>query len=244
MTERELIEDINDEITFSGALPYSLPEKEVKRIITNDTRYFYDNWRHAVESKYLLLPLELFQNQTFKKFRQILLPDCVQFVVDFKEAKGGSIFATIDRDFAEQKFIGSEIYLTPFIGESIMYRTVIFSFLDLTKSMLLDTIAYDYNKNTKLLGVVGRTPATAAVIKIWKKIDPDKLYDDEMFQRYVRAHAKVRLAHMLQTFNYTLPGDVTVNYQNIVTVAEKEMEDVRTMMKGENTPDWMYLYHQ
>ncbi|CAB4159505.1 hypothetical protein UFOVP699_241 [uncultured Caudovirales phage] len=244
MTEQELIADINDEITFSGALPYGLPEKEVKRIILNDSRYFWDNWRHAVESRYLLLPLELFQNSTFKKFRQIQLPDCVQFVVDFKEAKGGSIFATIDRDFAEQKFIGSEIFLTPFIGESIMYRTVMFSFLDLTKAMMLDTIAYDYNKNSKLLGVIGRTPKTNAVIRVFKKLDQDKLFEDEMFQRYVRAHAKVRLSHMLQTFNYTLPGGVTVNYQNIVTTAEKEMEAVNTMMKGENTPDWMYLTRQ
>jgi len=244
MTEQELIQDINDEITFSGALPYGLPEKELKRIIENDSRYFWDNWRHAVESRYLLLPLELFQNETFKKLRQIQLPDCVQFVVDFKEAKGGSIFGTIDRDFAEQKFIGAEIFLTPFIGESIMYRTVMFSFLDLTKAMMIDTIAYDYNKNSKLLGVIGRTPATNAVIRVFKKLDQDKLFEDEMFQRYVRAHAKVRLAHMLQTFNYTLPGGVTVNYQNIVTTAEKEMEDVKTMMKGENTPDWMYLTRQ
>lgn len=243
MSERELIEDINNEITFSGALPYSLPEKEIKRIILNDSRYFWDNWRHAVESKYLLLPRELFTNPTFKKFRQIQLPDCVQFVVDFKEAKGGSIFATIDRDFAEQKFIGSEIYLTPFIGESIMYRTVIFSFLDLTKAMMLDTIAYDYNKNTKLLGVIGRTPGTAAVLRVYKKLEQEKLFEDELFQRYVRAHAKVRLAHMLQTFNYTLPGDVTVNYQNITTTAEKEMDAVIAMMKGENTADWMFLTH-
>lgn len=243
MTERQLVEDINNEITFSGALPYSLPEKEIKRILENDSKYFWDNWRYAVESRYLMLPLELFNNPTFKKFRQIQLPDCVQFVVDFKEAKGGSIFATIDRDFAEQKFIGSEIYLTPFIGESIMYRTVLFSFLDLTKSMMIDTIAYDYNKNTKLLGVLGRTPATAGVLRVYKKLEQEKLYEDEMFQRYVRAHAKVRLAHMLQTFNYTLPGDVTVNYQNITTTAEKEMEDVKLMMKGENTPDWMLLTH-
>lgn len=241
MTESQLLTDINNEITFSGALPYSLPEKELKRILEIDTRYFWDNWRHAVESRYLLLPLELFNNQAFTKFRQIQLPDCVQFVVDFKEAKGGSIFATIDRDFAEQKFIGSEIYLTPFIGESIMYRTVIFSFLDLTKAMMIDTIAYDYNKNTKLLGVLGRTPKTSAVLRVYKKLEAEKLYEDEMFQRYVRAHAKVRLAHMLQTFNYTLPGDITVNYQNIVTTAEKEMEEVKAMMKGENTPDWMYL---
>jgi hypothetical protein len=244
MTEHELITDINNEITFSGALPYSLPEKEIKRIILNDSRFFWDNWRHAVESKYLLLPLELFDTPQFKKHRQIQLPDCVQFVVDFKEAKGGSIFATIDRDFAEQKFIGSEIYLTPFIGESIMYRTVIFSFLDLTKGLMIDTIAYDYNKNTKMLGVLGRTPKTNAVLRVYKKLDQDKLFEDELFQRYVRAHAKVRLAHMLQTFNYTLPGDVTVNYANIVTTAEKEMDAVTTMMKGENTPDWMFLYHQ
>jgi hypothetical protein len=244
MTEQELITDINDEITFSGALPYGLPEKEIKRIIENDSRYFWDNWRHAVESRYLLLPMELFKNPTFKKFRQIQLPDCVQFVVDFKEAKGGSIFGTIDRDFADQKFIGSEIFLTPFIGESIMYRTVMFSFLDLTKAMVLDTIAYDYNKNSKLLGVLGRTPATAAVVRVFKKLDYDKLFEDEMFQRYVRAHAKVRLSHMLQSFDYTLPGGVKVNYQNIVTVAEKEMEEVKTMMKGENTPDWMYLTRQ
>lgn len=244
MTEKELVEDINNEITFSGALPYSLPEKEIKRIILNDSRYFWDNWRHAVESRYILLPTDLFNTPQFKKARQIQLPDCVQFVIDFKEAKGGSIFATIDRDFSEQKFIGSEIYLTPFIGESIMYRTVIFSFLDLTKSMMIDSIAYDYNKNTKMLGVIGRTPKTNAVVQVYKKVEQDKLFEDELFQRYVRAHAKVRLAHMLQTFNYTLPGDITVNYQNITTTAEKEMEDVKAMMKGENTPDWIYLYHQ
>jgi hypothetical protein len=110
--------------------------------------------------------------------------------------------------------------------------------------MVLDTIAYDYNKNTKLLGVLGHTPKTNAVVRVFKKLEYDKLFEDEMFQRYVRAHAKVRLSHMLQTFNYTLPGGVTVNYQNIVTTAEKEMEDVKAMMKGENTPDWMYLTRQ
>lgn len=244
MSEQELLDDINNEITFSGMLPYSLPEKELKRIVENDSRFFYDNWRHAIEPRYLLLPTELFKSDQFKTYRTIQMPDCVQFVVDLKEAKGASIFATIDRDFSEQKFIGSEIYLTPFMGESIMYRTIIFSFLDLTRGLILDTIAYDYNRNTNSLGIVGRTPKVNAVAKVLKKIDKDKLFEDEVFQRYVRAHAKVRLAHMLQTFNYTLPGDVTINYQNIVTTAEKEMGAVEAMMKGENTTDWMFMHHQ
>ena len=244
MTEQQLIQDIIDEITFSGALPYSLPEKEIKRIIEIDSRYFWDNWRYAVESRYLLLPQDLFKTPQFNKTRQIQLPDCVQFVIDFKEAKGSSIFATIDRDFAEQKFIGSEIYLTPFIGESIMYRTVIFSFLDLTRGMLLDTIAYDYNKNTKLLTIVGRTPKIDAVIRFYKKVEKDKLYEDEIFQRWVRAKCKVRLAHMLQTFKYTLPGSVAISYESITATAEAEIKAVEDQMKSENTTDWIYLYRQ
>jgi hypothetical protein len=30
----------------------------------------------------------------------------------------------------------------------------------------------------------------------------------------------------------------------MVTTAEKEMEEVKAMMKGENTTDWMLLYRQ
>jgi len=103
MTEQELINDINEEITFSGMLPYALPEKEIKRQLEIGTRYFLDNWRHAVEPRYLSLPKELFNNPTFKRIRQIQLPDCVQFVTEVKEPTGGSIFGTIDRDFSESK---------------------------------------------------------------------------------------------------------------------------------------------
>ena len=244
MTEQELIKDINEEITFSGMLPYSLPDKEIKRQLEIATKFFWDNWRHAVEPRYLAIPNKVFKTKQFKQIRQIKLPDCVQFVTQVKTPTGGSIFGTIDRDFSESKFIGSEVFLTPFIGESIMYRTVIFSFLDLTRGLVLDTLAYDYNKNTKLLTIVGRTPETDVIIRFYKTLEKDKLYEDEVFQRWIRAKCKVRLAHMLQTFKYTLPGNVSISYESITTTAEAEMKAVEDMMKTENTTDWIYLYRQ
>lgn len=244
MTEQELIKDINEEITFSGMLPYSLPDKEIKRQLEIATKYFWDNWRHAVEPRYLSIPNRIFKTKQFRQIRQIKLPDCVQFVTQVKTPTGGSIFGTMDRDFSESKFIGSEVFLTPFIGESIMYRTVIFSFLDLTRGLVLDTIAYDYNKNTKLLTIIGRTPQTDAIIKFYKTLEKDKLYEDEVFQRWIRAKCKVRLAHMLQTFKYTLPGNVSISYESITSTAEAEMKEVQEMMKTENTTDWIYLYRQ
>ena len=71
MTQAELILDIQNELTFAKALPYSIPEQEIVRIITIAERYFYDNWRHAIEPRYLLLPLAIFSNPLFRKERTI-----------------------------------------------------------------------------------------------------------------------------------------------------------------------------
>ena len=242
MTQAELIEDIQAELTFAKALPYSLPETEIVRIINIATKYFYDNWRHAVEERYMVVPKEVINHPLFKKERAIRLPDCVAFVHQVKEAKGsGSIFGTMDLDFADNKFIGSEIFLTPFIGESIMYRTVIFSFLDLVKAFTIDTIAYNYNKNSHSLGLLGRNPQFDIVLTIAKKVEPEYLYEDELFQRYVRAKSKLRLVELLTTFDYNLPGGVKVNYQALTTRADKELDEVMNMMKNENTPDFVFL---
>ena len=126
-----------------------------------------------------------------------------------------------------------------------MYRTILFSFLDLTKGFVLDTFAYDYNRNTHDLTVLGRNPiANGAVLEIARKIDREDLYNDELFQRYVRAKAKLRLGELLTSFDYNLPGGVKVNYNNLVTRAEAELNQVLEMMKGENTADWLFLIRQ
>lgn len=242
MTQLELIIDIKNELTLAKALPYSIPDTEIARVITNAERYFYDNWRHAIEPRYLMIPNELLTNERFKATRTIRMPDCIQFVYQVNEPKGNSMFSTIDRDFAENKFIGSEIFLTPFIGESLVYRTVLFSFLDLTKSFMIDTVAYDYNKNTKCINITGRTP-TKMVIQVGRKIEPQYLYEDEVFQRYTRAKAKVRLGELLTSFDFNLPGGIKPNYNTFVTKADAEFAAVLEMMKGENTPDWLYLVH-
>jgi len=242
MTRAELLIDIKNELTLAKALPYSIPDAEIERVIINAERYFYDNWRHAVEPRYLLIPDELLTNDRFKQSRTIRMPDCIQFVHEVKEPKGNSIFGTIDRDFAENKFIGSEVFLTPFIGESLVYRTVLFSFLDITKNFILDTVAFDYNKNTKCVSITGRTPVKM-VMQVAKKIDAQYLYEDEMFQRYTRAKAKVRLGELLTSFDFNLPGGIRPNYNTFVTKADAEFTAVLEMMKGENTPDWLLLVH-
>lgn len=242
MLKDALIEDINNEITFSGMIGLSLPKKELERIIDIAARYFYDNWRHATQSSYLMIPVEIFRHELFKKTRSIQLPDCVRFVIELKEIKNSSVFSTLDRDFSETKFIGSEIFLTPFMGESLVYRTAVFSFLDLTKNLILETIAYDWNKNNKLLNIRGRTPSVNVIAEVMKEIEERNLYDDELFQRYVRTKAKIRMADMMGTFGqYQLPGGAIIDYTGMKTTANEELTKVEEMISGEEVPDFMFL---
>lgn len=242
MTKDDLINDIINEITFSGMLGLSLNRKEIGRIIHNAALYFYDNWRHSIQHAYLVLPVEIFKNPTFSKTRNIQLPDCIQFVTEVKEIKSSSIFATIDRDFSETKFIGSEIFLTPFMGESLVYRTAVFSFLDLTKNLILETVAYDWNKNNKLLHIKGRTPRVNTIAEIYKKIEEETLYDDELFQRYVRAKAKIRFSNMMSSYGkFQLPGNNTIDFSNIKEEGNSELKDAIDMITNQETPDFIFV---
>ena len=245
MTELDLINDINDEVTFSGSLPYNVPVKDIKKIIENSKYYFYDNWKDALEPRYLIVPPQIFTTDQFLANRSLTLPDCAMFVHSCTElGNGGSFFGTMDRDFSDSKYIGTELTLSPTYGEGLVYRTVMMSFFDLAKSFSLNgLVRFDYNKNTHKLTILGRTPLQGLALKVMVKISDEALYSDQMFQRYTRAKAKIRLAQMLSSFEFNLPGGVKINYNNMMTGAEKELDKVLEDMKGENTPDFMLMYH-
>ena len=94
---------------------------------------------------------------------------------------------------------------------------------------------------TNLTGITNAMVRNAPKFyEVAKKIDPSNLYEDEMFQRYCRAKSKQRLGEMITTFDYVLPGDVKINYTNLVTKADTEMAAVLEAIKGENSAGWMY----
>jgi hypothetical protein len=241
MTEQELVNDIIAEITFSGSLPFKMPQKELSRIIVNAKRYFWDYWRYSLQTQHVVIPRKVFYETAFTRQRGIVMPDCVQYICECKEVKSSSIFGTIDRDFGDQKFIGSELFLTPFMGEALTYRLATFSFLDITKNLTINTVAYDYNNSTHFLQILGRTPKADLYLKVWKKIDDERLFENELFQRYVRAKAKIRTHEMLSVVGFKLPGNFTYNYSEMKSEADKEINEVQRIISDENTPDFLIL---
>jgi hypothetical protein len=243
MTENELIEEINAELTNSCSIPYELPRAEVKRIIKRAREFMWDNYQYAVEEGYMQIPKAVFDNSNFRKFgRKICLPENVKAVTEFAELKGGGVIPHIDPDFSDSKLFGTEIFLAPFQGDNLVYRTALFAYYDLAQAYVLDSIAYSFNKNTRKLFVKGRDPRRDCYVRVELAIPEDDLYADELFIRYCLAQAKIQLGRILSIYEFNLPGGVRINFDAIRGDGEKELEDIKQQIDDENTPDWFYQF--
>ena len=243
MQRDDLIDMMTAEITGSGSLPYSIPVRESNRIIDQALNWFYVNYGPAVETQYYVIERKWFSESEFKQHRSILLPDCVISVFEVKEITGGGRLGTVDRDFADNRLIASELFLSPFQSDDLVLRTAQYSYWDLTQAFILERLSFDFNRNTKRLKILGRDPKRNVFIQTYAKIEESKLYDDWFFQRWCIANAKISLSRILGAFKFNLPGGVEVNGDMFKEEGKEEIEQIKTKIDEENAPDWFYIFH-
>ena len=58
------INSINSELSVGCSLPFSIPKKELIRIIDMSAKWFYTHYEYSVEDVYYVIPKELFKKPT------------------------------------------------------------------------------------------------------------------------------------------------------------------------------------
>lgn len=243
MTKQELVDTVSRELDTSFALPSQLQPTEIERIIDQSAVWFYENYREAVETQYYIMRADQFGTPEFKATRTIMMPECVVSVFECKEITGAGLIGTIDRDFADNKLIASEIYLSPFTGDSLVFRTAQYQFFDLTRAFFLEWIRYDFNRRTRKLKILGRDPYRDVFFNTYIKIPDDKLYEDYYFFRYVTAKSKIALGRMLSFFDYNLMGGIKINAADIKSEGETEVEKIETEIRDQDTADYFSIWY-
>lgn len=242
MTKPEFIKLIQDDLTISCSLPYNVPEKEIDRIIKIESEYFYREYRDAIMDQIYVLDWHYFRTVEFNQSRSIVLPDCVVGVqVVWEITDGQKIWGINDPDLSFDRVVAADMYLAPWSSDTITYRTMQWSFWDLTKSFNLIDVQHDFNINTHRLFILGRTPCRSLFVVTKNKIELEKLFEDPIFQKWVMAKAKIQLSKIIGLFNYNLIGGVTINYSLYSEEGKSEITELKQYITDNNPPDWFYM---
>ena len=241
MTQAEFIKMVNDEISVSCALPVNIPEKEIIRLIDTSWRWFIEHYEDSVEEGYLAISHNSFNSAEYLNNKYFTLDSSVRAVVDAQEVGKGSLSKFYnDPDFSIDKFIMRDVQ-PGLIGQNLFYYSTSQMFIDTVRSLFLQTIKIDFNKNTKRLKFLGKLPTNDVVVTLYSAIPVEFFYEDDYFFRYVVARAKVQLSRILGTFTFNLIGNGQINFDLIREEGTTELENIKEEIGNLSTPDWFIV---
>ena len=243
MTKQELIDEIRGEITASCSLPFAPPDKEIERIITLESRWLYREYRDAWYTKWYILDKKYYQTDAWKNTRTFQLPECVVGIkVVYELTSGQRVFGIHDPDLQFDRLMAADLYLTPLSSDQITYRTIQWSFWDLSRAFNLRDIQTTFNMNTHRLGIIGRDPHESLFITTLDKIPDYEFYEDPLVMKWMIAKAKMSLARIFSTFNYNLLGNVTINYDAWRTEGSEELQELKDKIQSDSMPDFFHMF--
>ena len=255
----ELIKEINDELSVACQLPFSIPKREIARIVDKAKKWFYKNYEDSLEEIYIALPKESLVNNVFnsklkidnqkltkenldslrgviKMPEEVFSVNAVYEINNFSGEAGG--FSAGDTDLSIDKFIYNNTFGAGLASEDLMYYVINEKFIDNARQLLQQPLSYSYNRLSYKLRFRGELPKNAVVFDVYSKICDCDLFEDEVFIRYCAAVAKTQLARIIGTFDYKLPGNITVNYDIILSEGQEELSQIKENLKTEEGVDW------
>jgi hypothetical protein len=244
MTKSELISYVTAELTASCSLPFSPPAVEISRIIDLESRWMYREYRDSLDARWYIIDKSLFKTAEWKRTRTFKLPNCVMGINTIYELTSGQrVFGINDPDMHFDRLMSADMYLTPLSSDQIMYRTIQWSFWDLARQFNLREVLFKFNINTKNINILGRDLQESLFVTTMNAIPEEDLYEDPIFIKWVIAKSKISLARILGTFDYSLIGNVKINYADIRSEGTSEIEELKEKIKGDNMPDWFFTFN-
>lgn len=243
MYRDEFISNVQQELSVACALPFTIPQAELERIINISADWFYKKYEDAVEERYYFITRSLFDSQQFKIKRTITMPDCVFSVWGLKKLKedfGRSMSFDGTADFGIERLFLSDSVSLGQGTENLMYYTLNMYWMDVASHIINHSVSYNYNRNSHELFFSGEKPNRDCVAICYVKLPIETLMNDEVFFRYVVAKAKMQLSRIIGTFDFNLPGNIKINYDLIREEGKDELDRIQEEIKSEEGMDFFF----
>ena len=245
-TIEELIDFVQQDITVGCALPKTLPDTEIRRIVeTRAMPYFYRRYQYAVQKMYFLIKQDAFFTEEFTKYRYVTVPCEIQSVTYLYEVRSESLFQlgintpnlSVNLGVTNQPYLSS--YVTT-IGELGVYKTVLDSISDMLNQMNKYTMRFHFNQLQHRLQILTNVKYDV-IMEAYANILPEFLYKDDLFIKYVTGWAKVQYGNLTGRYDFTLPGGTKINAADMISQGKEEIKEVEEHINGQADSSFFYM---
>ena len=243
------IQRIIQELTQSCALPLPIPAAAIPPLILQAAQHFWENDDLSVEERYFCLP-----NSEFKKCGANNIAKLPQQVVSvfgvYKTTDNWSYGAlgdfSLERMIMNQSALASGIggQLTDVFGSGTGYNltdvTAALYEVSTYKSMFDVPLTFNYNQYSNDLIILGALGSADLMIQCFVRCKIQDLYKNYNFFRYCVCLGMRSMATIMGTFEFKLPGGVTINVSQFADRANEEMQQIDEWINKNHSADYFF----
>lgn len=248
-TDYQFIQRIVQDLTQSCALPLPVPAAAIPPLILQAAQFFWENYDFAVEERYYCI-----KNYDFCKCgpnKIITLPQRILSV--FGVYKTNEVFNYgVLGDFSLERLIMNNSIMASGIGGNLQdvfgggtgYRmTDVMGALyevQTYKAMFESPLTFNYNPYSHKLVILGALGNSDLLLQCFLRCKIQDLYQLYYFFRLCVCLGKKSMSTILGTFEYKLPGGITLNYSRFEDSADREIEKIEEWCSSQHSADYFF----
>ena len=245
----QFIQRIVQDLTQSCALPLPVPAAAIPPLILQAAQFFWENYDFAVEERYYCI-----KNYDFCKCgpnKIITLPQRIISV--FGVYKTNEVFNYgVLGDFSLERLIMNNSIMASGIGGNLQdvfgggtgYRmTDVMGALyevQTYKAMFESPLTFNYNPYSHKLVILGALGNSDLLLQCFLRCKIQDLYQLYYFFRLCVCLGKKSMSTILGTFEYKLPGGITLNYSRFEDSADREIEKIEEWCTSQHSADYFF----
>lgn len=246
---------VQAEVTQSCALPFALPIDRLPAYILQAAQYFWEECDFAAEERmYFIHNRDICKPNNEGKMNKIVqLPPQIIGVHGVFKTKSAMRYGTMG-DFSLERMMMSTYSAfggmgtvangfqgtNGYTGFSLTDIVVGLYEVDTFQQNLNPTLTYNFNRNTHKLVILGDLGYSDVLINCMKRVPIQALYENYYFFRMVVALAKRALNTIYGTYEFKLPGGVTINYSMFNDQADADIEEIKEWIERNRTADYFF----
>lgn len=242
------IQRVINEVTNSCILPMKLPTERVQEYILQAAQWFWENDDSSVEERSYCVPNSTIC-QTSKLNKTVKLPQQIVGVHGLFKTSGGTLGNL--GDFSLERMMMSNYsfnygnmqggYMSGTPGYNLTDVTSSMYELSTYRSMLEVPITYNYNRHSSILVLLGDLGRSDLVINCFVRCRIQDLYNSYYFFRFVVCLVYKSLTSIYGTFEFKLPGGVTLNADSFKDKADEEISEIKEWVKENRAVDVFFM---